>query len=507
MKESGILLHITSLPSKYGIGTLGKECIKFIDYIAECGFSYWEILPLEDTGFPNSPFLIKSPFGHNSLLIDFEELIEEGLLSSRDLTGIDFGSNPRQVDFSKLFNTKEAILKKAYKRFDKENIEFINFKQNNKHLYNYCLYKTIKDHNYHKAWFDFALEDRYYSSEVKEHYERHYSDEIDFHQFLEFIFKKQWDKIHNYAKSKNIEIVGDLPHFLGYDSDAVYFEPELFMVDKRNLITFVAGFPPDNFKPQGQKWGYPLYDWDYMKLNNYKWWKERIGASFQYYDRLKLNHFRGFLEVYAIPFRSKSAKRGKYIQGPGLEFIEEIKTTSENLIASDIGTSSEKVNSFVKKTNLPSMKILIPTLFDNEKVKCIPSEIETNCYYYLGNHNNTPIKTKLEGLNEEEKEKLLIFIKEECLKLNVPYFEDDVITLYDVSKKITELMFASNAEHLTLTLIDLLYKGDEARMNHPGTIEGNWEARFLGFEFSDSLKNRLVDLNTKYNRFNKRNIK
>ena len=274
-KESGVIMHITSLPSKYGIGGMGKEAYKFIDYIKECGFSYWEILPLEDVGFSNSPFQVITAFGFNPLLIDIDSLIEEDLVNSRDLQSLDFGDNPRKVDFEKVTYAKDFVFKKAFKRFDLENEEFIEFKKDSQ-IFKYCLFKTIKINNDNKAWFDYSLEDRYYDEEVKIHYLKHHSKEIEYQLFLQFIFIKQWNKLHQYAKSKNIEIIGDVPHFLGYDSDEMYFNPELFMVDKRNLVTYVAGYPADNFNSRGQKWGYPLYDWEYMKTNNYKWWKKRI---------------------------------------------------------------------------------------------------------------------------------------------------------------------------------------------------------------------------------------
>ena len=485
-KESGVIMHITSLPSKYGIGGMGKEAYKFIDYIKECGFSYWEILPLEDVGFSNSPFQVITAFGFNPLLIDIDSLIEEDLVNSRDLQSLDFGDNPRKVDFEKVTYAKDFVFKKAFKRFDLENEEFIEFKKNSQ-IFKYCLFKTIKINNGNKAWFDYSLEDRYYDEEVKIHYLKHHSKEIEYQLFLQFIFIKQWNKLHQYAKSKNIEIIGDVPHFLGYDSDEMYFNPELFMVDKRNLVTYVAGYPADNFNSRGQKWGYPLYDWEYMKTNNYKWWKKRIYRASHIYDRIKLNHFRGFKEVYAIPFRSKNPKKGFFMDGPGIEFINMIKEDN-NLIASGLGNYSLKVREFINDSLIPYNITLIPTLFDNveEIRKVLPSEIDENTYFYLGNHDNTPIKAKLEEIDETLKLGLLNKIKNECKKLNVPYLE-----------------FASKADHVSFTFQDLFFKGKEARMNRPSTLlEDNWTYRFLPFEFNNDLKNKIFSLNEKYNRLN-----
>lgn len=507
IKESGVIMHITSLPSKYGIGGLGKEAYKFIDFIKECGFSYWEILPLEDVGFSNSPFQVITAFGLNPLLIDIDELIEEGLVNSRDLTGLNFGDNPRKIDFDKVSFAKNSVFKKAFKRFNVDDPEFIEFKKDTQ-LSKYALFKTIKLNNGNKAWFDYSLEDRYYDEEVKDHYLRHHLKEIEYEFFLQFIFIKQRNKLHAYAKENNIDIIGDMPHFLGYDSDEMYFDPELFMVDKRNLVTYVAGYPADNFNSRGQKWGYPLYDWEYMKISNYKWWQMRINRSSFLFDRIKLNHFRGFKEVYAIPFRSKNPKKGIFFEGPGINFINIIKENN-NLIASGLGNYSQKIRDFIIESGLPYIRTLIPTLFDeiNEERKVLPSYIEENTYFYLGNHDNTPIKAKLDELDEENKNKLLSLIKDECENLNVSYL-DKAHSNYDIAYKIIELIFASKAEHVSFTFQDLLFKGKESRMNHPSTLQDeNWSYRFLSFEFNNDLKNKIFSLNKKYNRFNIKNDK
>ena len=506
-KESGVIMHITSLPSKYGIGGLGKEAYKFIDYIKECGFSYWEILPLEDVGFSNSPFQVITAFGLNPLLIDIDDLIEQGLVNSRDLQNLDFGENPRKVDFEKVTLSKDIVFKKAFKRFDLENKEYLEFKKDSQ-IFKYCLFKIIKLNNGNKAWFDYSLEDRYYDEEVMVHYLKHHSKEIEYQYFLQFVFIKQWNKLHEYAKSKNIEIIGDIPHFLGFDSDEMYFNPELFMVDKRNLVTYVAGYPADNFNSRGQKWGYPLYDWEYMRLNNYKWWRRRLYRASSLYDRVKLNHFRGFKEVYAIPFRSKNPKKGVFMDGPGIEFVNLIKEEN-NLIASGLGNYSLKIRDFIKESDIPYNITLIPTLFDDvEDIRRIlPSEIDENTYFYLGNHDNTPIKVKLDEISEVKKEELLKIIKEECIKLNVSYLED-AFSNYDIAFKLIELIFASKAEHVSFTFQDLFFKGKESRMNRPSTLlEDNWTYRFLPFEFNNDLKNKIFSLNEKYCRLNVKNNK
>lgn len=499
-KESGVLLHISSLPGKYGIGTLGKQAFKFVDFLKKGGFSYWEILPLEATGYGSSPYLNCSAFGYNYYLIDLESLIEDGLLTSRDLKGVVFGSDPRRVDYIQLFKVKGQVLRKAFKRFDINDQEFKEFKKD-KNRYEFALYATIKEANNSKAWFDWQIGDRYFDEEVRALYQKNHQEDIDFVFFEQFIFYKQWNKLHDYARSQGIEIIGDLSHFMAYDSDAMYFNPDLFLVDKRNLATHVAGFPPDEFKKEGQKWGYPLYDWSYMKLTNYKWWKSRIYSASRMYDRIKLNHFRGFLKTYAIPFRAPNAKKGQYFYGPGLEFIEDISKDTK-LIASHLGIYSKDVDEFVLATKLPYLKTTLENIFSSEKdfrSDLLPSHIASNVYLYLGNHDNMPVREVIKSASGEAKNLAYDRLREEGKALGVNF--DSNFSSSELAKYIIELLYASNAEHVTLSMNDMLFSGKESRMNTPGIDSSlNWTYRFLDFEFSDKLALYYKDLNEKYNR-------
>ncbi len=498
-KECGVLLAISSLPGKYGIGTLGENAFKFIDFLSETGFSYWEILPIEDIGGGNSPYDIPSAFSLNYLLIDFDELIKDGLLTSRDFTGINFTQSPRKVNYASLKIIKENLLKIAFRRFNKEDKEFLEFKNNN-YRFQYALFRTIKSLNNNNSWYNFRLEDRYYSEEIKEEYTKKHADLIDYYLFLSFIFIKQWDKLHAYAKSKHIDIIGEVPHFLSYNSDAMYMSPELFLIDKRNIPTYVVGFPPDYFRKDGQKWGYPLYDWEYMELNNYKWRKYRLNLSKSFFDRTKLNHFRGFVEVYAVPFRSKNAKKGIYLKGPGIKFIEDIKSNL-NLIANDAGMYSEKVDNFVKESGLPGLRIFFRNMFDTKfyKEELLPSNISENVYLYLGDHDNNTIKGTYETLDPEMIKLGDQRIKEEAHKLGVEVIEG--ASLFEKSRLAIEVALASKANHVTLMMSDILFQGKEARMNVPGTVnEENWTYRFLWSDLTTHLKNSIKEILVKYNR-------
>ena len=498
-KECGVLLHISSLPGKYGIGTLGKNAFRFVDFLSETGFSYWEILPLESTGMGNSPYDIPSAYSLNYLLIDLEDLVEEGLLSSRDFQDLEFGNNPRKVDFKKLKAFKTKVLKIAFKRYDKENQEFQNFK-GNQFRYQYALFQTIKELNEGKPWFDFRLEDRYFDNEVSKEVEAKYSNLIDYYLFLSFIFVKQWNKLHSYARSKGIDIIGEIPHFLSYDSDAMYITPELFLIDKRNIPIYVVGFPPDNFRKEGQKWGYPLFDWHYMEMSNYKWWRYRLDLAKLFYDRIKLNHFRGFYKIYAVNFRSKNGKKGIYLKGPGINFINDIKKEYP-LIANDLGIYSEDVNEFVRETGLPSIRTIFENFFATKyfSESFLPSNIGENTYLYLGNHDNLPMKGLIESLNEEENKigEERIFSEAKKLNLKVPR----PLSLFEKTRFMFELAFASKAKHVSLTMQDILFHGKEARMNEPGTVnDNNWSYRFLWHDLNDDIKRDLKELIRKYNR-------
>ena len=308
-----------------------------------------------------------------------------------------------------------------------------------------------------------------------------------------------------YANSKGIEIIGEVPHFVGYNSDSMYMNPELFMIDKRNIPTYVVGFPPDSFRKDGQKWGYPLYDWEYMKINNYKWWRHRLDTAHMFYDRIKLNHFRGFYEVYAVPFKSKNGRKGKYFEGPGLEFINEIKSDYP-LIANDLGTYSKDVSEFVEKSGLESLRVLLNNLFEDKfySEEFLPSNITENTYFYIENHDNLPIKGLLEELNDEQIEIGKKRVIEEAEKLGLKV--NNNLSLFEKTRFIMEIALASRANHVTLTMQDILFQGKNSRMNEPGTVnENNWTYRFLWHDLTEPIKKSLKELLLKYNRSNLKN--
>lgn len=502
-KDSGVLLPIFSLPGKYGIGTIGQYAYKFIDFLEKAGFSYWEILPLNPVNNDNSPYSTSDVFALNYLFIDLDELIDEGLLSSRDLKDVDFGKNSKRIDYNLLFKNRKEVLFKAYRR-DENKTKLIDDVIKNKDLKDFAIYMTLKEINNFKPWYDWKLEDRFFSSEVEQYVIKKENKLFNYYLWTQAIFLKQWEKMHNYAKSKGIALIGDMPHFLSYDSTQMYMHPELFLVDKRNQIKFVSGFPPDEFSKVGQKWGNPLYDWEYMKQDNFKWWNRRISYGFILYDYVKLSHFRAFYRTYAIPFRAINAKHGEYIESPKEDFFKD--KLNMRLIASDLGKNDESIDKFVSNLPYPVLRTtILPFVEKNIKnyEKNLPSNLPINSYSYVGNHDNNPLMQTLYDFDKNEFNNCKQIIAEESKKLNVEYYENDKSIKYHASK-IIELLFASNAQHVILQFQDLLLTREASRTNVPGKVlEENWSYRILSNDINDRLAIKFKELNIKYNRFKK----
>lgn len=498
-KKSGVLLHISSLPGKYGIGTLGKAAYKFVDFLEEAGFSYWEVLPLGTTSISNSPFQSLTTFGLNHYFIDYGILMDEGLLNIRDFQGLNFGNDPRKVDYRKVFANNSKLLTKAFKRFDKNNEEFNKLKKDEKYR-NYALYMTLKEKNKNKAWYDWELRDRFFSKEVEDEALETLEDRFDFYIFTQYEFLKQWKALKTYANNKNIKIIGQIPHFVGFDCDYVYIHPELFLLDEKRVMKEVVGFPPDDFTKLGQVWGNPLYNWNYMQENGYKFRKERINQALELFDMVKVNHFGGFYKSYAIPFREKNGKRGKFIYGPGLEIFKDYKDAP--LFADDIGSLTKDIQDFVTQSNYPHALTIIASLFRFKKTyeRYLPSELNENCLAYIGTHDNLPLRPRIERCSKEELEDLISVLKEECEKENISY-DDSTISTRTVFINVLKVFYKSNAKYTTLMMQDILYQGEESRMNKPGT-HGNseWAYRFLSSDLTPKIIDNIKKLNIEFNR-------
>lgn len=496
--ETGVLLHISSLPGRYGIGQIGQNAYNFIDFLSEAGFTYWEILPLNQTSFSNSPYQTLSAFGLNQYFIDYDLLVKDGLLNSRDFQGIKFFDDARKANFQKIFANSDKLLFRAYKRFNKNNIDFIKFKSNNFYL-SYAMYMALKKKNDNKAWYDFRLEERYFNEDLQEEILSNNSEIVDYYLFLQFIFNKQWNALHEYAKRKNIKIIGEIPHFLDFDSASVFTNSEEFMLNKFNLMDVVAGFPPDEFTKFGQRWGEPLYDWNYMKSTHYKWWKKRIHQALDLFDYVKINHFSGFYKVYGIPFKEKSNKEGKFYFGPGLELFKEFKDAP--ILASDLGVYDKDVEKFVKSTGYTTLKTTLLSLFKTKKIyeKFLPSALDYNSFAYIGNHDNNVLRDRIEILSINEKETFVAKLINECKNLNIELEKNKLNSNRYLSIKVIETLLASKAHFTSLMMQDVLNEGKDSRMNTPGTYsDNNWSYRFLNSDFNGNLVRNIKSIIERY---------
>lgn len=493
-RKAGILLHITSLPGKYGVGTLGKEAYDFVDYITKAGFSLWQVLPLYPTGYGDSPYQANSSRALNYYLIDLDALVEEGLLSKEFISDMHFKTTGR-VDFNYLFKYKMLALKEAFSNF-KEDEEFLNF-VNNKEYHEFAIFMTLKEMFNYESWDKWPKDYLNYNEKIEEKVLTKYKNTYLFYQFTQYIFLKQWYKLKAYANMHNIQIIGDIPLYLAYDSSDVYMHKELFLLDKKGQMTKVAGCPPDAFSDDGQLWGNPIYNYKYMALDDYKWWKERIKNELTIFDYLRIDHFRGLDRYYAIPFGEKTARNGKWEKGPKEKLFTGLNC--ENIIAEDLGVMDNGVIRLLKKTGFPGMKVLEfafdgsstndhkPSLYKNDNLIC-----------YTGTHDNSPLLGHFNSLNDYQKEVYLNDLKQELQKAKISTEINDISTMLD---KVIELCFASKAKFAIVPLQDLLHLDEDARMNHPSTLSTlNWSYKANKIDFKAPLANKIHKLLKKYKR-------
>lgn len=355
-------MHISSLPGNTGIGTLGKNAYEFADFLKAAGQSYWQVLPLCPTGYGDSPYQSFSTFAGNPYFIDFDLLSDEGLLKKADYEKIDWGKNPEKVDFTKLFDNRFKVLYKAFERFSTtDNEDYAAFCRDNEFWLNdYALYMALKYENNGKPWTDWEKSIRLRENTSLQSAEKELSNEVDFWKTVQFFFFKQWFALKEYANSNGIKIIGDIPIYVAGDSADVWANPQNFLLDGECNPTEVAGCPPDAFTADGQLWGNPLYDWDYMKFDGYSWWKSRIKHMCGLCDVVRIDHFRGFESFYAIPAGAKTAKIGEWRKGPGIEFFREIERDlgKMNLIAEDLGFLTPAVKKMLRQSKYPGMKVL-----------------------------------------------------------------------------------------------------------------------------------------------------
>jgi 4-alpha-glucanotransferase len=490
-RSNGILMHVSSLPSDYGIGKLGKEAFKFIDFLKRSGVKYWQILPLSQTSYGDSPYQSFSVHAGNPYFIDFDLLEEKGLLRKSNYNSVNWGTNPRHVDYYKIYQNCFAVLRIAHSKF-KENPdpEYDIYKAENMHwLDDYALFMALKDANGGKAWYEWDRKLVRLDPEEIKTQRLKLADNIDFYCFLQYIFSMQWARVKSYANNQGISIIGDLPIYVSYDSVDVWVHPELFQLDKSKTPVAVAGCPPDSFSPTGQLWGNPIYNWQQHEKTNYKWWRDRFKTAKKLYDVIRIDHFRGFEGYYAIPYESVTAEIGEWFRGPGINFFNALEDDLKDveIIAEDLGFITEDVREMLEKTGFPGMKVLQFAFDTDGKSEYLPHNFTTtNCVCYTGTHDNETLLGWVESASPET----IRFVKKYFRLRNVK----------DIPEEIIRCTWGSVAVLAIAQIQDFLSAPASDRMNTPSTLGGNWEFRTLTSDFNARLSKHILDLNQIYNR-------
>ncbi len=476
MRSSGILMPIFSLPSPYGIGTLGAESYRFVDFLKKSGQSYWQILPLTPTNYGDSPYQSFSSYAGNPYFIDIDLLIKEGLLTKREADSKDFGSDKFKIDYGKLYENRLPLLKIAFSRF-KESREYFTFCEENAHwLDSYATFMALKTINGFKSWNEWEV------TELPE------NNDAEFHKFLQFKFFTQWQNLKAYANENGIKIIGDIPIYVALDSADVWAQKDQFLL-KDNKPTLVAGCPPDAFCEDGQLWGNPLYDWKKMKEDGYAWWKRRLGAALSIYDVIRIDHFRGFESYYAIPYGDETAKNGKWLKGPDIAFFKEMKRHfGEDLpiIAEDLGFLTPAVRKMLKSSGFPGMKVLQFAFDSREENDYLPYNYNRNCVVYTGTHDNDTVMGWCDTAPQDDVE-----LAEKYLGCK----RDSGFNFAMI-----RAAMSSVADLSVVMMPDLLGLGSEARINTPATLGGNWLWRIDGTCINDWLAKIVADMTKIYGR-------
>lgn len=483
MRKAGVLLPISSLPSPYGIGTLGAAAREFVDFLSAGGQSCWQILPVCPTGYGDSPYQSFSSYAGNPYLIDLDELASEGLLRSEEYQPLDWGSDAERVDYGLLYERRYPVLRKAAERLLSWNdVEFESFcRENAFWLEDYSLFMALKKRHNACSWFTWPRGERLREPAVMEKARRELAPEIDFWKAVQCLFFRQWKRLKAYANGKGITMIGDLPIYVSADSADVWSDPQQFQLDAEGRPTEVAGCPPDGFSADGQLWGNPLFDWDFMRQDGYTWWIRRIAFQFQIYDTLRIDHFRGFEAYYAIPSGNTTAQGGRWRPGPGIAFFRKIHEAlgPRDIIAEDLGFLTDGVKELLRESGYPGMKVL-QFAFDSRDTGSgyLPHLYGRHCVVYTGTHDNDTIQGWIENATPED-----VAFAKAYLRLNREE---------GWHWGMIRSAWASVADLAIIPFQDFLGLGSQARMNTPSTLGGrNWQWRARAGDFSDKLADRL----------------
>lgn len=485
MRKCGVLLPVFSLPSKYGIGCFSKEAYEFIDQMREAGQSYWQILPLGQTGYGDSPYQSFSTFAGNPYFIDLETLVREELLTESEIASYDFGNSKTDIDYSLLYKNRFEVLKIAYRRdIARERKPLDTFcKKNRNWLEDYALFMAVKNAHEGRPWSQWEEELRTRDAGTVAKWREDKREQIEFYNWQQYQFQKQWLKLKAYAHKKEIEIIGDIPIYVALDSADTWVNPELFCFDDNLVPEKVAGCPPDAFSEDGQLWGNPLYNWQYHEKTGYDWWIQRMRYCMELYDVVRVDHFRGFDEYYAIPYGARNARDGKWEKGPGIRLFDALHRALWELpiIAEDLGFLTESVVQLLKDTGFPGMKVLEFAFDPREASDYMPFRYGNNCVVYTGTHDNQTVKSWYDTMDGEA----LILVRD---YLNLRGREDKICEemIREALKSVADTAIIPMQDYLELT--------DAARINEPSTLGKNWRWRMRKGDITPELIARMKRL-------------
>ena len=494
MRKSGILMHISSLPSDYGIGTMGKEAYKFVDFLKSAKQKCWQILPIGPTSYGDSPYQSFSTNAGNPYFIDMDILSEEGLLKKSDYSKLDWGKDRKNVDYETIYENRFKVLKIAFEEFKKGDLsEFYDFLQKNERwISNYALFMSIKNENDGKSWLEWEDGLRKRDSHSLWEFKSSHEDDVMFWEFVQFKFFEQWNKLKKYANDNGVSIIGDIPIYVALDSADVWSHPELFQLDEENLTPLkVSGVPPDAFSEDGQLWGNPLYDWEKMEQTDFAWWRSRMKASAKLYDAVRIDHFIGVVQYYAIPYGAVTAKDGEWEKGPGKKLTDALDEAAgeTKIIAEDLGVFCQEVKDLLAETGYPGMKIIEFAFSGDRFNEHLPHCYDPNSVVYGGTHDNET----LAGYFKPEKRQWW----------ELQYIADYLGAAHqsEVVDRVFRAAYGSVASVAIFQMQDVLKLDNWARMNTPGTLGENWRWRLVPGQFTDERADYLSWLVDTFGRF------
>ena len=483
-------MHISSLPSPYGIGTLGKAAYDFADFLHRAGQRFWQILPIGPTSYGDSPYQSFSTCAGNPYFIDLDLLEQDGLLTREEIDAVDWGTDAGRVDYGFQYSVRFDLLYHAYLRGRDRDADAIReFRDANPWVEEYALYMALKRSNSMQSWEHWPEEIRLRRPGAVDTYATVLAEDTNFFIYLQFLFFRQWNRLRDYVHSLGIRIIGDLPIYVPYDSCDVWANPQLFQLDEGGLPTGVAGVPPDYFSEDGQLWGNPLYNWNTMRADGYRWWMQRIAAAGRLFDVIRIDHFRGLESYWSVPYGDVNARRGHWVKGPGQDFIHAVRSNFPelNLIAEDLGFLTPEVIELQRDSGYPGMKVLEFAFDPREPSNYLPHRYTPNCICYSGTHDNETLVQWLDGASPE----------------TVQYVQE-YLGLRDPSECVSGILragMASVADVFIAQLQDYLALGAEARMNEPGTLSTkNWSWRVDGALLTDELADRIARMVKLYER-------